>query len=60
VCVDGPGGSYYYHAVTRATSWERPSGPNVLIMPEADIASLRERTAALAAGPARTPVGSSA
>ncbi|EDV93807.1 GH18087 [Drosophila grimshawi] len=37
------GRSYYYHAVTRETTWTRPDGPNVKIMTQVEVEELAKR-----------------
>uniref|UniRef100_A0A6P4F1Z2 Transcription elongation regulator 1 isoform X2 n=1 Tax=Drosophila rhopaloa TaxID=1041015 RepID=A0A6P4F1Z2_DRORH len=39
------GRSYYYHAVTRETTWTRPEGPNVKIMTQAEVEEMAKRPA---------------
>lgn len=34
--------SYYYHAITRETTWNRPEGPNVKIMTQAEIENMNK------------------
>lgn len=40
--------SYYYHAVTRETTWTRPDGPNVKIMTQAEVEEMAKRPAQVA------------
>lgn len=35
------GKSYYYHAVTRETTWTRPEGPNVKIMGQTEVEAMQ-------------------
>ncbi|KAH8414522.1 hypothetical protein KR215_007969 [Drosophila sulfurigaster] len=37
------GRSYYYHAVTRETTWTRPEGPNIKIMTQVEVEELAKR-----------------
>ncbi|XP_030563742.1 transcription elongation regulator 1 isoform X2 [Drosophila novamexicana] len=37
------GRSYYYHAVTRETTWTRPDGPNIKIMTQTEVEELAKR-----------------
>ncbi|XP_017046622.1 transcription elongation regulator 1 isoform X1 [Drosophila ficusphila] len=39
------GRSYYYHAVTRETTWTRPEGPTVKIMTQAEVEEMAKRPA---------------
>ncbi|EDV48028.1 transcription elongation regulator 1 isoform X2 [Drosophila erecta] len=39
------GRSYYYHAVTRETTWSRPDGPGVKIMTQAEVEEMAKRPA---------------
>lgn len=39
------GRSYYYHAVTRETTWSRPDGPAVKIMTQAEVEEMAKRPA---------------
>ncbi|XP_017130665.1 transcription elongation regulator 1 isoform X2 [Drosophila elegans] len=42
------GRSYYYHAVTRETTWTRPEGPDVKIMTQAEVEEMAKRPAQVA------------
>ncbi|XP_017073673.1 transcription elongation regulator 1 isoform X2 [Drosophila eugracilis] len=39
------GRSYYYHAVTRETTWTRPEGPTVKIMTQTEVEEMAKRPA---------------
>lgn len=43
------GRSYYYHAVTRETTWTRPDGPNIKIMTQVEVEELAKRQPSAAA-----------
>ncbi|XP_043068285.1 transcription elongation regulator 1 isoform X2 [Drosophila bipectinata] len=43
------GRSYYYHAVTRETTWTRPDGPTVKIMTQTEVEEMAKRPAQAAA-----------
>ncbi|XP_063709217.1 transcription elongation regulator 1 isoform X2 [Culicoides brevitarsis] len=37
------GKSYYYHSITRQTTWSRPTGPNVQVMTQAEVENLQKQ-----------------
>ncbi|KAH8313835.1 hypothetical protein KR067_012422, partial [Drosophila pandora] len=45
------GRSYYYHAVTRETTWTRPDGPTVKIMTQIEVEEMAKRPAQAAGKP---------
>ncbi|KAH8380690.1 hypothetical protein KR009_002199 [Drosophila setifemur] len=45
------GRSYYYHAVTRETTWTRPDGHNVKIMTQVEVEEMAKRPAQAVAKP---------
>ena len=36
------GKSYYYHAMTRETTWTRPEGPNIKIMTQSEVETMNK------------------
>ncbi|EAT36150.1 AAEL011733-PA [Aedes aegypti] len=36
------GKSYYYHALTRETTWTRPDGPNIKVMTQAEVEAMNK------------------
>ncbi|KXJ68605.1 hypothetical protein RP20_CCG002507 [Aedes albopictus] len=36
------GKSYYYHAMTRETTWSRPDGPNIKVMTQAEVEAMNK------------------
>ncbi|XP_058465565.1 transcription elongation regulator 1 [Malaya genurostris] len=39
------GKSYYYHAITRETTWTRPDGTNVKVMTQVEVEAMNKQTA---------------
>lgn len=37
------GKSYYYHAISRQTTWVRPTGPNVQVMTQAEVENMQKQ-----------------
>lgn len=43
--IEETGKIYYYHAITRQTTWSRPTGPNVQIMTQSEIDNMQKQQA---------------
>ncbi|XP_053683234.1 transcription elongation regulator 1 [Sabethes cyaneus] len=42
------GKSYYYHALTRETTWTRPDGPNIKVMTQSEVEAMNKQVASAA------------